>query len=267
MKQYTTTGEFAKLWGIKKQTLFHYDDIGIFQPIIKQENGYRYYSYQQFEVFGVITALKELGMSLKEIKAYLDSRSPENLSQLFLQKIEDIDREIEYLKKIKHFMKEKIEITEQAITINKDAIECLHLEEEYLTLSPPLDYTSHHGFFNHLSEFMQERGLNYLSAIGCMIDEEHLNSSEYVHYSYLYSKSDKRKERSPLFLKPRGTYLIAYHQGDYELSYQTYDRIKAFAKANHLEFEGYAYEEFILDEVSVKGYENYLLKIQIKIKD
>lgn len=106
MKQYITTGEFAKLWGIKKQTLFHYDDIGIFQPIIKQENGYRYYSYQQFEVFGVITALKELGMSLKEIKAYLDSRSPENLSQLFLQKIEDIDREIEYLKKIKHFMKE-----------------------------------------------------------------------------------------------------------------------------------------------------------------
>ena len=99
MKQYITTGEFAKLWGIKKQTLFHYDDIGIFQPIIKQENGYRYYSYQQFEVFGVITALKELGMSLKEIKAYLDSRSPENLSQLFLQKIEDIDREIEYLKK------------------------------------------------------------------------------------------------------------------------------------------------------------------------
>lgn len=60
---------------------------------------------------------------------------------------------------------------------------------------------------------------------------------------------------------------MAYHQGDYELSYQTYDRVKSFAKANQLELEGYAYEEFILDEVSVKGYENYLLKIQIKIKD
>ena len=30
--KYFTTGEFAKLWGVKKQTLFHYDDIGIFQP-------------------------------------------------------------------------------------------------------------------------------------------------------------------------------------------------------------------------------------------
>ena len=53
MNQYFTTGEFAKLWGVKKQTLFHYDEIGIFKPAIKKPNGYRYYSYQQFEVFGV----------------------------------------------------------------------------------------------------------------------------------------------------------------------------------------------------------------------
>lgn len=267
MNQYITTGEFAKLWGIKKQTLFHYDNIGIFQPIIKEDNGYRYYSYQQFEVFGVITALKELGMSLKEIKVYLDDRSPEKLSQLFSEKIEDIDREIEYLKRIKHFMKEKIEITDQAIALNRDAIECLHLEEEYLTVSPPLDYVNHHGFFNHLAEFMQEGGLNYLSPIGCMIDEEHLASEVYGYYSYLYSKADHVKDSSQLFLKPKGLYLIAYHQGDYALSFKTYHRLKAFAKVNQLELEGYAYEEFILDEVSVKGYENYLLKIQIKIKD
>ena len=29
-KNYFTTGEFAKICGVKKQTLFHYDDIGIF---------------------------------------------------------------------------------------------------------------------------------------------------------------------------------------------------------------------------------------------
>ena len=27
-----TTGEFATLCGVKKQTLFHYDEIGILQP-------------------------------------------------------------------------------------------------------------------------------------------------------------------------------------------------------------------------------------------
>ncbi|MCY8196596.1 MerR family DNA-binding transcriptional regulator, partial [Bacillus spizizenii] len=40
LKKYFTTGEFAKLCHVKKQTLFHYDDIGLFSPEIKNENGY-----------------------------------------------------------------------------------------------------------------------------------------------------------------------------------------------------------------------------------
>ena len=31
-KDYLTTGELAQLMGITKHTLFHYDDIGLFQP-------------------------------------------------------------------------------------------------------------------------------------------------------------------------------------------------------------------------------------------
>ena len=40
-KGYLTTGEFAKLCGVKKQTLFHYDQIGILKPELSGENGYR----------------------------------------------------------------------------------------------------------------------------------------------------------------------------------------------------------------------------------
>ena len=29
---YFTTGEFAKILGVKKHTLFHYDEIGLFSP-------------------------------------------------------------------------------------------------------------------------------------------------------------------------------------------------------------------------------------------
>ena len=70
--KYFTTGEFAKLWGVKKQTLFHYDDIGIFQPAKRDSNGYRYYTYQQFEVFAVISVLKEMGLSLIHISLIRD---------------------------------------------------------------------------------------------------------------------------------------------------------------------------------------------------
>ena len=31
---YFTTGEFAKILGVKKHTLFHYDEIGLFSPAV-----------------------------------------------------------------------------------------------------------------------------------------------------------------------------------------------------------------------------------------
>ena len=92
LDSYFTTGEFAKLCKVKKQTLFHYDDIGIFSPEIKSENGYRYYAYNQLEVFGVISILKEMDMPLKAIKKYLDNRSPKDLIDLLNKQVDEIDK-------------------------------------------------------------------------------------------------------------------------------------------------------------------------------
>lgn len=50
---YFTTGEFAKIVGVSKHTLFHYDKLGIFSPELKGENEYRYYSAFQVEPFFV----------------------------------------------------------------------------------------------------------------------------------------------------------------------------------------------------------------------
>lgn len=35
--RYLTTGEFAKLAGVTKHTMFYYDEIGLFSPEIKQQ--------------------------------------------------------------------------------------------------------------------------------------------------------------------------------------------------------------------------------------
>ena len=58
-----TCGTFAKICGIEKHVLFHYDEIDLFKPIYVNEKGYRYYSYHQYDTFKVIMALKKLGMS------------------------------------------------------------------------------------------------------------------------------------------------------------------------------------------------------------
>lgn len=63
-----STKQFATLCQTTKHTLIHYDEIGILKPNYVGENGYRYYSLSQTEIFDVISFLKEMGLPLKEIK-------------------------------------------------------------------------------------------------------------------------------------------------------------------------------------------------------
>ena len=104
---YMTTGEFAKLMKVSKHTLFHYDDIGLFCPEILGENGYRYYSIYQMETLDTILLLKKSGMSLQEIKDFLEHRSSENFMKIFDVKQKEIDQEISRLLAMKEWMSQR----------------------------------------------------------------------------------------------------------------------------------------------------------------
>lgn len=90
---YITTGEIAKLMGITKETLFHYDEIGLFRPAIVLPNGYRYYEVSQMELLDAILLLKELGMPLKEIRDLLGKRSPQKMLEIFSERERKIQEE------------------------------------------------------------------------------------------------------------------------------------------------------------------------------
>lgn len=270
MNEYFNTGDFAKLCNVKKQTLFHYDDIGIFSPEIKNANGYRYYSYQQFDVFNVITILKEINMPLKEIKAYLDNRSPNTLVELYKNKILEIDIEIEHLKRIRKLMETKIFITEEACKIHSSKISLEYFPEEYLVLSNSIENISHKDFFKILSDHMNYCTLNNLNSgysIGAMISKENvLKGVAAKNYSHLYTKLGSNNDVSFTFTKPKGLYCVAYHQGDYNFIDKTYKKILEFLDTSNLTMGKYSYEEFLLDEVAVKGYDNYLTQILLEVE-
>ena len=72
-KKHFTTSEFANLHNINKRTLHYYDNIGLFSPEIKGENNYRYYSFSQSIKLDYILMLKKVGMSIDEIKLFLQN--------------------------------------------------------------------------------------------------------------------------------------------------------------------------------------------------
>jgi DNA-binding transcriptional MerR regulator len=67
--------EFATLAGVTIKALHHYDRVGLLKPK-RTAAGYRLYSATDRDRLEQITALKFVGLPLKQIKALLDRRTP-----------------------------------------------------------------------------------------------------------------------------------------------------------------------------------------------
>ena len=270
-QNYLTTGEFAKIVGVTKHTLFHYDDIGVFSPEIKDKNGYRYYSVFQAEPFLVISALQELGMPLKEIKAYLDTRGPKELIALLKNQEKIIDSKISHLITLKNLISQKLEVTESFFDVDSEKIFIEKRPEEFLLATKTLPWTDDRSlafsFTNHIKNCAENKLLPPYS-VGDMLSLENVKNESYASYSYFYTKVSKDKiPYSHLYLKKAGLYLTAYHtKGFYEVK-DTYEKLLHHAEKEALILNDIFFEDPILDELSVKGYENFVVKISVRIKN
>lgn len=106
-KSLCSSGEFAKMIGINKRTLHHYNDIGLFCPAVIDENGYHYYSSFQSIQLEMILIFRKLGLSIDDIKAYTNSPSDTSFLQMITEKKKLIDQSIEQLLEAKSFLQEK----------------------------------------------------------------------------------------------------------------------------------------------------------------
>ena len=86
-RQYYTIGELAALYGLPKQTLMYYANVGLLVPTFVHENGYRYYDVRQYLELEIILNLRKLDVSVKDIKAFLGRRSPASLTHLLKRQL------------------------------------------------------------------------------------------------------------------------------------------------------------------------------------
>jgi DNA-binding transcriptional MerR regulator len=269
-KLFFSTGEFAKIVGVTKHTLFHYDKLGIFSPQIKGENEYRYYSVFQVEPFYVITALKELGMPLKDIKSYLDVRNPKELISLLNSQNENIDKEITRLTATKELISQKIKTTQSYFNIGNEKIFVSKEETELLFISealPSLEYENIPlSFANHM-KCCTENHITAPFSVGQMLSLEDVRKANYYSYNYFYTKFSVPLSGDRIYKKKKGKYLNAYHTTGYDSIGETYLTILEYANKNNIILDDYFFEDVILDELSVSGYENFLVKTSILIKE
>ena len=70
--EYTiSAGEFTRICGTTRDTLRYYDKHRVLIPWKNPENGYHYYSYAQIGTFYLISTLRSIDFSIKDIRDYL----------------------------------------------------------------------------------------------------------------------------------------------------------------------------------------------------
>lgn len=110
-----TTGQFAKLNNINKRTLHYYDEIGLFHPEYKAENGYRYYTCFQIAQLELILILRKIGLSVEEIRRYVESPSDTALFQMIDEQNKRIRETVRQLTEAGDFLQRKVERLRQGM--------------------------------------------------------------------------------------------------------------------------------------------------------
>lgn len=132
MKHHWKVGDLAKLTGLTVRTLRFYDQIGLFSPSGQTESGHRLYNASDLSRLQQILSLRELGLSLEEIKAILTGEQFSPLEIINLQmartkeQIQAQQRLLEQLRHIARSMQGKSALTVDDFTELMQAMKKSH---------------------------------------------------------------------------------------------------------------------------------------------
>lgn len=104
-----TVGQFAKFNHISAQTLRYYDQIGLLKPsCYNEQTGYRYYTITQCATLDIISHMKSLKFSLKDIIWYLKTNDQNWLVNSLVEKQKAIEHDISHLCKLNAVINRKL---------------------------------------------------------------------------------------------------------------------------------------------------------------
>lgn len=267
--EYMTTGEFAAAKGVSKDTLFHYDDIGLFCPEKVSENGYRLYSIYQLETFDTIRMLRDLGMPLKEIRDILDNRSPECVMCVFAEREQQIDIQIEKLRSTKQWLSRRREKIASAEKIDFSEVTMQEFPERYYLYGHVTD-GSEKSLYRKTSELIAEfknSGMRSDYDVAYIQYEDNVAKANFTEYDNTILLMDERPLKGKYQTLPGGKYIVAYHVGHWINIGQAYWRLLQYKEENHLKTEKFYIERCVVDNFIAKKIDDYVNEVAVRIVD
>ena len=130
-----TVGEMARFLNVSASTLRYYDKEGLLPFVERSNSGIRMFSDKDYEWLKIIECLKKSGLSIKEIRSYIDmtKRGDDSLEerlQLFEERKKDVERQMNELQETLDLLKYKCWYYETAIQDqSEERVRSLSVEE------------------------------------------------------------------------------------------------------------------------------------------
>lgn len=263
-----TFSEFAALHQINKKTLMWYEQVGLFKPALVKDNGYRYYTYQQCMTLDTILMLRELDVSIAEIKAFFEDASMDSFYQMIEKKEKEIDQTIKYLLEIKRALKyQKKEIDEEHLT-GFTSYEIIDKPKQNLILLNTDRKTSFEKQTELLFQeaMLHKRYRRYGILFGSVLPVESIYRKDFSNYTGVFLQLPDAKALKNCHCQRKGKYLRTYLKGDWAELPKKYEEILQYCEKQGILLEGYAYETGINDGLYAHK-EDSITKIEIPIKE
>ena len=188
MKQYFKIGEIAELFDLNIRTLRYYDQIDLVKPeFTEPSSGYRYYSTAQFEPLNTIRYLRDLGMSLDDIRSFLRGRDTGAMQDMMRAQLEEVNQRQRDLDLIRRKLQTRLAQIEKATTGPQGTVEFHRFDARQAvrlrySLAPDTDLEYP---IRLLAKDIGVRGV-FLGMVGLSISRQRLESAEFDNYDSIF---------------------------------------------------------------------------------
>ncbi|MDR2671899.1 MAG: MerR family DNA-binding transcriptional regulator [Coriobacteriales bacterium] len=257
--------EFSQFTGISRSKLIYYDNIGLFPPAVRGDNGYRYYTLQQIVIANFANDMTSFGVPLKKMIALMNERTPQTILELLLDEDQAIRGKIKKLEDTRTLIRVMSRLVSEGLDVDEDAVNVVELDDFHYTLGPENVFQDAANFYPAWLSFMntsQLQGHNIKFPVGGLFnDMERFIENPNLPSKY-YFVNPKGKD-----LRPKGRYLVAYARGFYGEPGDIAIRMHDFATEHKLRLMGPVFNTFLHDELSGSDPNSYLMQAAIQVSD
>ena len=267
--QYFSISQLAESQGISRQTLIHYDRIGLFHPAhVNPDNGYREYSPSQLDELETIMMLKHSGLSLDEMKAALSDYSTESSLKLLESRIQALDEQVKALQETRRRLSDKVAMVDKAMEHEDGQIVVERVKDSWIVPHPVKAPYSLEEVSLATKECLVKAfaaGLKPRYQLCAFLPLEALEAGRFLDTDEVFLPCDESP--SPLVRKvPGGLTASIWHRGSYGRTPEKYRLLSAFCEANGLEMISGSYEYALNDHLTTKDKSEYMTRLQVFVR-